>query len=98
MLRARMPGTIVGMPGKTSSTVELLRLIENVVRAGTVMAVDHGAHLCRVRSGGLETNWLLWFARCGRRAALVAALRRRAVHGAFARRRHGLGVRARRPI
>jgi phage baseplate assembly protein V len=58
-----MLGTIGGMSGKTPSPVELLRLIENIVRAGTVMAVDHGAHLCRVKSGGNETNWLPWFAR-----------------------------------
>lgn len=58
-----MLGTIDGMSGKTPSPVELLRLIENLVRAGTVMAVDHGAHLCRVKSGGNETNWLPWFAR-----------------------------------
>ncbi|MES1265215.1 MAG: phage baseplate assembly protein V, partial [Variovorax sp.] len=56
-------GTIDGMSGKALSTVELQRLIENLVRVGTVSEVDHAARLCRVRSGNLETNWLQWFTR-----------------------------------
>lgn len=58
-----MVGTIDGMSGKAPSTVELQRLIENLVRAGTISAVDLAANKCRVKSGGLETNWLKWFAR-----------------------------------
>ncbi|SFO51601.1 phage baseplate assembly protein V [Variovorax sp. OK605] len=51
------------MSGKAPSTVELQRLIENLVRAGTILAVDTEGYKCRVKSGGLETNWLRWFAR-----------------------------------
>ncbi|QNK67757.1 phage baseplate assembly protein V [Variovorax sp. PAMC26660] len=58
-----MAGTIDGMSGKPASTVELQRLIENLVRAGTVFAVDHETRRCRVKSGNLSTNWLPWFAR-----------------------------------
>lgn len=62
MPRARVPGTIGGMPGATSST-ELQRLIENLVRAGTVLAVDHTTARCRVQTGAIQTNWLPWFSR-----------------------------------
>lgn len=50
------------MPGASSAT-ELQRLIENVVRAGTILAVDHEAARCRVTSGGIQTAWLPWVAR-----------------------------------
>lgn len=63
MRRARTVGTIDGMSGKTPSPFELQRLIENLVRAGTVSAVDEPGYKCRVKTGGLETNWLPWFAR-----------------------------------
>ena len=43
-----------------ASTTELIRCIENIVRAGTVLQVDHAAARCRVQSGGLATNWLPW--------------------------------------
>lgn len=39
---------------------ELLRLILNLVRKGTILAVDHDKFLCRVQSGDLETNWINW--------------------------------------
>lgn len=42
--------------------VELSRRLENLIRIGTVAAVDHGAALCRVESGGLVTDWLPWIA------------------------------------
>lgn len=58
-----MLGTIDGMSEEAISTVELKRLIENLLRAGTIMAVDEPGYKCRVKSGGLETNWLRWFAR-----------------------------------
>lgn len=58
-----MVGTIERMSGNAPSTVELQRLIENLVRAGTILAVDHASQTCRVQSGGLQTNWLRWFAR-----------------------------------
>lgn len=40
--------------------VELSRQIENLIRIGTVLAVDHAAVRCRVKSGRLETGWLRW--------------------------------------
>lgn len=40
--------------------VELLRLLENVVRTGTVTEVDEEKWRVRVQSGGLETAWLRW--------------------------------------
>src|SRR4030095_7937038 len=43
-----------------ASNAELVRCIENIVRAGTVAQVDHGTARCRVQSGGLTTNWLPW--------------------------------------
>jgi phage baseplate assembly protein V len=42
-------------------TAHLSRLLENLIRAGTVHAVDHAQKRCRVVSGGLITNWLPWF-------------------------------------
>jgi phage baseplate assembly protein V len=62
MLCTPSMGTIACMPGPDSPT-DLLRLIENLVRAGTVLAVDHKAARCRVSTGELETHWLPWFAR-----------------------------------
>lgn len=44
-------------------TVELSRRLENLIRLGTISAVDHANALCRVRSGGIETGWLPWFER-----------------------------------
>lgn len=41
--------------------VELSRRLENLVRIGTVLDVDHRSARCRVKSGKLETNWLIWF-------------------------------------
>lgn len=42
--------------------VELSRLLENLIRVGTILAVDHDAERCRVQSGHLETDWLRWLA------------------------------------
>lgn len=42
------------------NTTDLLRLLLNLVRKGTVMAVDHDAELCRVECGDLQTNWIHW--------------------------------------
>lgn len=39
---------------------ELMRLITNLIRTGTVSAVDPVNWLCRVRTGDLETNWINW--------------------------------------
>jgi phage baseplate assembly protein V len=41
---------------------ELLRLLENIVRTGTVTEIDEEKWRVRVQSGGLETNWLRWTA------------------------------------
>ncbi|HBQ0246971.1 phage baseplate assembly protein V [Klebsiella pneumoniae] len=41
---------------------ELLRLLENVVRTGTVTEIDEGKWRVRVQSGRLETTWLRWTA------------------------------------
>ena len=38
----------------------LLRLLENVVRTGTVTEIDEGKWRVRVQSGELETTWLRW--------------------------------------
>lgn len=39
---------------------ELIRLLENVVRTGTVTEIDEDKWRVRVQSGGLETTWLRW--------------------------------------
>ncbi|HCB1081004.1 TPA: phage baseplate assembly protein V [Klebsiella variicola subsp. variicola] len=39
---------------------ELLRLLENVVRTGTVTEIDEKKWRVRVQSGGLEATWLRW--------------------------------------
>lgn len=39
---------------------ESLRLLLNLVRKGTVLAVDYDKALCRVATGELQTNWLPW--------------------------------------
>lgn len=41
-------------------TVELSTRLANLIRLGTVLAVDHGAERCRFKSGRLETDWLRW--------------------------------------
>lgn len=48
-----------------NNVAELLRLIENLLRLGTIAQVDHGAPderlpAVRVRSGVLLTGWLPW--------------------------------------
>lgn len=39
---------------------ELLRLMENIARTGTVTEIDEGKWRVRVQSGELETTWLRW--------------------------------------
>lgn len=41
---------------------ELLRLLENIARTGTVTEIDEKNWRVRVQSGGLETTWLRWTA------------------------------------
>lgn len=50
----------------TLTLASLSRQIENLLRLGTVFDVDHAARRCRVLSGKLESQWLLWIhARAG---------------------------------
>jgi len=42
---------------------DLSRLIENLIRTGTIAEVDHGAALCRVKTGAITTAWLPYFER-----------------------------------
>lgn len=39
---------------------EIMRLITNLIRTGTVTEVDRKNWLCRVKVGELETNWINW--------------------------------------
>ncbi|HBY9440267.1 phage baseplate assembly protein V [Klebsiella pneumoniae] len=39
---------------------ELLRLLENIARTGTVTEIDEAKWRVRVQSGELETTWLRW--------------------------------------
>lgn len=39
---------------------EILRLITNLIRTGTVSEVDPVNWLCRVKTGDIETNWINW--------------------------------------
>ncbi|MFK3660027.1 phage baseplate assembly protein V [Scandinavium sp. NPDC088450] len=39
---------------------EIMRLITNLIRTGTVTEVDQDNWLCRVKTGDLETNWISW--------------------------------------
>lgn len=39
---------------------ELMRLITNLIRTGTILEVDADNWLCRVKTGDLETNWINW--------------------------------------
>ena len=43
-----------------NNTAELLRLIHNLIRLGTIAQVDHSAARVRVASGQLLTGWLPW--------------------------------------
>ncbi len=48
------------------NTADLARLIENLIRIGTIAVVDHSACKLKVQSGNLLTNWLDWPADIGR--------------------------------
>ncbi|MAM57368.1 MAG: baseplate assembly protein [Salinicola sp.] len=43
-----------------NNAAELLRLIHNLVRLGTIAEVDHQAARVRVKSGDMLTTWLQW--------------------------------------
>lgn len=40
---------------------ELIRLLLNLIRKGSVLEVDHASKKCRVKTGDLDSNWLPWF-------------------------------------
>ena len=42
---------------------ELSRLLENLIRVGTIHSVDHAKKRVRVQSGRLVTGWLRWMER-----------------------------------
>ncbi len=43
-----------------SNIAELLRLLHNLIRLGTIAEVDHHAARVRVKTGELLTDWLPW--------------------------------------
>ncbi|MEA9393483.1 phage baseplate assembly protein V [Acerihabitans sp. TG2] len=52
---------------KFYQTIAITRLLRNLIRIGTVAAVDLDNGLCRVETGDNTTNWLHWLtARAGR--------------------------------
>lgn len=58
-LRSRTRGaTIAGM----NSIAEINRLLENLIRLGTVAAVQHLPPRVQVQTGGIKTTWLPWLA------------------------------------
>lgn len=44
------------------NSTDLLRRLENLIRLGTIAVVDPKPPRCRVKTGGLTTGWLPWFA------------------------------------
>lgn len=63
-LRASRPCTLDNVnSSQPPSTLELLRRLENLLRPGTIVSIDHAACRVRVQSGGLCTGWLPWFER-----------------------------------
>ena len=56
-----------GMNNINESISEILRLLRNLIRIGTVSAINLDDGLCRVDTGSNTTNWLHWLtARAGR--------------------------------
>lgn len=53
----------MSLDDSTPSPYDLLRRLENLLRPGTVQAVDHGGARLRVQSGDILTDWLPWFER-----------------------------------
>ena len=43
-----------------STTAEIFRRLENIIRHGTIAEVDHAAKRVRVQTGELLTGWLPW--------------------------------------
>ena len=58
MTCSRARGTLAGM----DTQADISRRLENLIRLGTIAAVDPGTARCRVSTGGMETEWLPWLA------------------------------------
>lgn len=48
-------------PVATPSLPELHRMLTNMLRVGTVSAVDYAKFQIRVQSGSITTDWIRWF-------------------------------------
>jgi phage baseplate assembly protein V len=48
--------------GDMENPTDLIRRLENLLRAGTIADIDPEAPRCRVKTGGLLTGWLPFFA------------------------------------
>lgn len=48
--------------GDMENLTDLIRRLENLLRAGTIADIDPEAPRCRVKTGGLVTGWLPFFA------------------------------------
>ncbi len=49
------------MHDNSMHSTELSRLLHNLLRFGTIAAVDHQRAQCHVKAGELTTDWLNWF-------------------------------------
>lgn len=58
MRHARASRNICGM----DSLADIIRRLENLIRAGTIAEIDPELPRCRVKSGGLMTGWLPFLA------------------------------------
>lgn len=58
---SRARGILPAMHPDTAH-LDTLRRLDNLVRLGTIAAVDHDAARCRVQTGGNLTGWLPWLA------------------------------------
>lgn len=57
----RARGILPAMHAETTA-LETLRRLDNLVRLGTIAAIDHAQARCRVQTGGNLTGWLPWIA------------------------------------
>jgi phage baseplate assembly protein V len=56
---SRVRVMLLGMHPNTAA-LETLRRLDNLIRLGTIAAVDHESARCRVQTGGNLTGWLPW--------------------------------------
>jgi len=59
---SRVPCARVAVSIGSMNTADLIRRLENLIRFGTIAEVDTAAARCRVKTGGITTAWLPWFA------------------------------------